>query len=468
MAEKYEDYLVQRVIVDGKPVTYRLLSRAIAVHVNVAKQMLYDFYLQQNGKKPSSVHATYLLTGRKHLPANGVQAKNEEGRDTKGGSRTVTFSGASQSDMEAESQESAEAEAPVPKTSIVVVREEELESTKSQFEDITSIHVYSLEPGPIQDLRILSVCNDEVAQSHSETDPLEWWRLYGSIHNPYVRKRNTKYAPPPVAATAKAAAPKIASKSEAAGPAKGKEAEKGVKKETEKAAPAKSKFSGDAKEKTLKRTDSNPNVKKDKADFFKAFAKGKAKSNSAASSKDSTPAPIPAVETPAAEDVEMQGMSEDEPDDDEPAIKIDEAKDKEHRAARARRQEQLRKMMEDSDEEMADVAEKGPEPASHAQHAAHATLPPVSTSNTESTAPPTTTTAAPGRRRGKRRVTRTKKVQDEDGYLVTKEEQVWESFSEDEPEPKKPKPAPKPPTQSKGKGGKKGQGNIASFFGKKG
>lgn len=50
---------------------------------------------------------------------------------------------------------------------------------------------------------------------------------------------------------------------------------------------------------------------------------------------------------------------------------------------------------------------------------------------------------------------------------VTKEEAVWESFSEDEPQPKKLKPAPttKLPSSAKGKtAGKKGQGSIASFF----
>jgi DNA polymerase delta subunit 3 len=49
---------------------------------------------------------------------------------------------------------------------------------------------------------------------------------------------------------------------------------------------------------------------------------------------------------------------------------------------------------------------------------------------------------------------------------VTKEETVWESFSEDEPEPKRAKPAPvKPSNAAKGKpAAKKGQGSIASFF----
>jgi DNA polymerase delta subunit 3 len=93
--------------------------------------------------------------------------------------------------------------------------------------------------------------------------------------------------------------------------------------------------------------------------------------------------------------------------------------------------------------------------------------------------PEPTVTVQNGRRRGKRRVMKKKTVKDEEGYLgkhglalssnirlpspVTKEEAVWESFSEDEPEPKRAKPAPKPSLKGK-PAAKKGQGNIASFF----
>jgi len=53
---------------------------------------------------------------------------------------------------------------------------------------------------------------------------------------------------------------------------------------------------------------------------------------------------------------------------------------------------------------------------------------------------------------------------------VTKEEPVWESFSEDEPERHKADtPASTASSVSKGKkgNGKPGQGNIMSFFTKK-
>jgi DNA polymerase subunit Cdc27 len=94
----------------------------------------------------------------------------------------------------------------------------------------------------------------------------------------------------------------------------------------------------------------------------------------------------------------------------------------------------------------------------------------------------------PKRRRGRRKVIRKKTTKDEEGYLVTREEAVWESFSEEEPEPAKSSLKSSVPagagrglisSQSQqlksstggGKGGKggaaKGGGSIMSFFGKK-
>ncbi|KAL9015371.1 MAG: hypothetical protein Q9173_000015 [Seirophora scorigena] len=74
-----------------------------------------------------------------------------------------------------------------------------------------------------------------------------------------------------------------------------------------------------------------------------------------------------------------------------------------------------------------------------------------------------------GRRRGRRKVMKKKMLKDEEGYLVTKEEPAWESFSEDEPPPKEVAPISAASSAAKGKkaAGKPGQGNIMSFFGKK-
>jgi DNA polymerase delta subunit 3 len=70
-----------------------------------------------------------------------------------------------------------------------------------------------------------------------------------------------------------------------------------------------------------------------------------------------------------------------------------------------------------------------------------------------------------GRRRGRRQVKKKKTIKDEEGYLVTKEELVWESFSEDEPAPPLKTKLTATKGADKGKGGQKG--NIMSFFSKK-
>ena len=83
-----------------------------------------------------------------------------------------------------------------------------------------------------------------------------------------------------------------------------------------------------------------------------------------------------------------------------------------------------------------------------------------------------------GKRRHQRRVARRQQTMDEQGYLVTKQEVGWESFSEDEapaPVPSRPKQAaaaaatPQPAAAAKAKkpAAKGAQGNIMSFFSKK-
>ena len=56
-----------------RQVSYRTLSRALRVHANRAKQMLYDFHRTQNKKTPNSLHATYLITGIQSLSPSQLQ-----------------------------------------------------------------------------------------------------------------------------------------------------------------------------------------------------------------------------------------------------------------------------------------------------------------------------------------------------------------------------------------------------------
>ncbi|KAH5407493.1 hypothetical protein HBI47_171510 [Parastagonospora nodorum] len=463
--ESYKDYLAARLLTENKPVTYRLLSRALQVNVNSAKLMLFDFHQKQNAKKAKSVHATYLITGkqRAHEASNGTSAQDSADVDMRSSPfkssmpEAAEDEGDDDNDDDEDDEEDDDDDEPVQETTILLVREEELQHTRAEFDEVTSIHVYSLEPGPIEDSGVLAACNHEIVTQDSDEDPMNWWRIYGSIQNPYVKRRTVKSVPPPLApATTKAAAKPVAKPSfgtATAAQGKAKDTDSTTSKGTaaEDNAASRSTPQSIASNPTLKRSDSKSGNKKSQSagDLFKSFAKAKPKTKDAEKSKESTP----------AADEPMQGMSEDEGDaGDMPEVVVDGAKNEAARKAREDRQEKLRKMMEDDDEDMPDAPiETESQPA--ATPASNAETP-------ESTQGEATVIVENGRRRGKRRVMKKKKVKDEDGYLVTKDEAVWESFSEDEPEPKKLKTATtKPSSSTKGKpAGKKGQGSIASFF----
>jgi DNA polymerase delta subunit 3 len=77
----YKEFLATRVLSESSPVTYRLLSRELKIHVHAAKQMLFDFYTKQNGKNPNSIHATFIVSGLKQLEQTTQATKAANGHD---------------------------------------------------------------------------------------------------------------------------------------------------------------------------------------------------------------------------------------------------------------------------------------------------------------------------------------------------------------------------------------------------
>jgi len=125
-----------------------------------AVRMLYDFHQKQNAKKPGSIHATYLLSGTKRpedlVPLNGDAKKDGEDDYM----QSSPFMSSSMPQPEDGTGESSV-------LSITLAREEDLEGrgilttpnedeakppaeVRSQFEHISSIHIYSLEPHPLK------------------------------------------------------------------------------------------------------------------------------------------------------------------------------------------------------------------------------------------------------------------------------------------------------------------------------
>ncbi|NXQ59092.1 DPOD3 polymerase, partial [Anthoscopus minutus] len=90
-------------------VTYKWLSYTLGVHVNQAKQMLYD-YVERKRKENSGaqLHVTYLVAG--NLLQNGHVCHK-----------------------------------------VAVVREDKLEATKSKLSTIASVHVYSIQKALLKD-----------------------------------------------------------------------------------------------------------------------------------------------------------------------------------------------------------------------------------------------------------------------------------------------------------------------------
>lgn len=457
----YKTFLATSILTEDKVITYRLLSRTLKIHVNDAKEMLYEFYRQQNAKKPDTIHATYLISGTKQkeepVATNGAAKKDGEDDYMQSSPFMAISMPAAQSTGESGA------------LSITLVKEEDLEEVRSQYEHISSIHIYSIGPHPLKDLQILSDITREIQVLCASEDAVEQAPIYGTITNKNVKRRPAR-RPPPVAAAPAPAPAKAAVKPKAADVKENKPA---VKQESKPSQPSTANdFFGKGKAKAKPAASSNasskestpnpPTLKRDSSSIFKSFAKAKPKLKREGT--DSS-----AVESPALSAAEDSPMKDVVSDDDEEDTFVPPAPSKEivdsDRKSRKEREAALKKMMEDDVEDEAvvkpkrkekDVVEVEEEEEEEDREK----------SEEKGEVP---TVVSGGRRRGRRRVMKKRTVKDDEGYLVTKEEPVWESFSEDEPV-EKPKPraqASSASTKAKKPAAKAGQGNIMSFFGKK-
>lgn len=58
---------------------------------------------------------------------------------------------------------------------------------KSTFQNISSIHMYSLEPTVLQDLNVLTDVSREMLATYAHEDPLEYGKEWGMIQNKNVK-----------------------------------------------------------------------------------------------------------------------------------------------------------------------------------------------------------------------------------------------------------------------------------------
>ncbi|KAI5785528.1 DNA polymerase subunit Cdc27-domain-containing protein [Peziza echinospora] len=203
----YTKHLKHTLHTDEQSITYRQLSRSLGVHVNVAKEMLYEFH---RGGKGGGCSATYVLSGlrRKEAGVGGVgsaastsSASPSGGKDEDGDEVMGDGDGGSASQMESTqgsgggseggdgSGGSGSGERGVVR-SIVLVSEEKLEETRKSFLVLSSIHIYSLSPAPVKDLLCLADNSLDVQrQDAAVEDPQELGRRFGSIVNVTATRR---------------------------------------------------------------------------------------------------------------------------------------------------------------------------------------------------------------------------------------------------------------------------------------
>ncbi|KAI1850177.1 hypothetical protein JX265_013456 [Neoarthrinium moseri] len=445
--DECRNYLAQQILTEDKVVTYRLLSRALKIHVNTAKEMLYEFHKWQNDKRPGTLHATYLVYGTRR------KTEEPDGDVEMTDSQSESGFGTSFSDE-------------VLIHTLTLAKEDQLQDVVQQYEQVTSIHVYSLAPHPLKDLQLLIDTAQAVTKMSMADQSPSTGKAYGSIANPGVRKRERKAGVTKAAAPATQAAPAVKVEPK---PQVKQEAKQPIKEETN-AVPAKE---GKAPATTAaKKSSAAPSLKRQGSSggISQMFAKAAAKPRAPASKTTSTTSSAAAEASAALSD-------EGEDDSEMPDVKPDPEAGK----ARKSRQAELRRMMEESEDEEPESKPDTPvedsmegEESEKEEEQEEQEEEPVAVEpepKAEDGPAEIISSTGDGRKRGRRRVTKKKQIMDDQGYLVTIQEQGWESFSEDEaPPPVKAKveKVEKSAPAAKGKKtGAKGQGNIMSFFSKK-
>lgn len=419
-------------------------------------------------------------------------------------------------------------------------------AVKSSYETITSIHIYSLSPSCPQDLQTVSDTGRHLYSTYfAKEDPLKHNATYGVILNSKVRRRTGRRPLPPTIEPTPTIKSENASKVSSTIVENPTAAPQPSVKKEETSRPS-SAGSTTRTSSTTKQT----SLKRDTSDIFKSFAKARSAAAKPTPNLSRNNTDSSVGNTSEDKDSKPPTASEDEGESEEEALFLDTqtrtAGKKRSSTGKAEREAKLRKMMDDEDDDNSDAEMedadlidpeqaglgKGDQPRKDGKSQEAALKQGTATeamdaeeaqegvnwsdsdaesqlkqpkkreapeSKPEAEAEPEAAIAnplpKPSRRRGKRKVLKKKTMRDEENYLVTREEAVWESFSEDEPEPAKAKikpVGPKPQSQSqsqsqsqgkvgswaevaekerrkgKGKSGASaGTGNIMSFFGKK-
>ncbi|KYK61990.1 DNA polymerase subunit Cdc27 [Drechmeria coniospora] len=432
-------------------ITYRLLSRALNTHVNTAKRMLHEYHKSQNALHPGSVHATYLVYGRKQS-----RPRQHDGDDV---------------EMTSSMPEAELLTDVLPPEVLTLGEEENLEAILAEYQTVTSLHIYSLSPYSRVNRAILTDVSKPTSECFNKQHPTPVLNSHGSIQNPHVRRRDRKGSsrvlPKPSPTATKQEATPV-------------DDNKGKQKTMH--------SSSESKPVSLvppKNATSTPNAASTPK---QAPPRGIMQSFGKAVSRK-PPQAKPMVQ----KEEDAMALSDDGEADasDMPSAKKPSAAAEAARKSKKEREAELRRMMDEDedevegegegegegededaeDEEMDEASEPEPEPEPESKPESEPDSQPKSNEAKEPAEIISST--GDGRRRGRRRVMKKKRILDDQGYMVTIQESGWESFSEEEtsePPPKKATPSLTPSSsgvKAKKPVAKASQGSIMSFFSKK-
>ena len=131
MDSTHRTYLATQIYSEQATVSYRTVARALKVHVNAAKRILYEFHANENGKRPYSVHATYLLAGRERIEEQSVVTNGHVNGtyvdDEPMPSSPPPFTSSMLQSSQPDGDEQLSQRETVPTKTITLVREENLE-----------------------------------------------------------------------------------------------------------------------------------------------------------------------------------------------------------------------------------------------------------------------------------------------------------------------------------------------------
>ncbi|KAF9791119.1 DNA polymerase subunit Cdc27 [Thelephora terrestris] len=165
--EQVRDYLEKQLFIENTVVTYRLLSRELGIHVNDAR-----LELQKYRSLRKDVHATYVMIGTP--PSRyGFDSDPFMEIDEEAARRWAENTG-------------GEA---VQERLMLLVSEDELEDSKSQFYIIDSIDVYSLSAVYLIDADLVCKENDRIRELDAQDKTGELAKKVGLIVGHHVKKR---------------------------------------------------------------------------------------------------------------------------------------------------------------------------------------------------------------------------------------------------------------------------------------